>query len=594
MGTSHSGKAATMDSEGQYLLQLAVVAIERKELVQATEFIHQAIAIDPNNGRYWRSLGELLLMRQSPTEALAAFEQALAILPSSAEINYSMAETLIQLGRIAEASQHFGQSVVLAPEWPEAWFNHGVLLLQLERPEAAWVAFKKAVDLCPEWTAAWSNLGGASDHLGLDDQAIVCWQQVLAIEPENIPALINMGIAQFRKETFDAAIASLERALCRDPGSAKAHLYLGLCHLRRGQVEDAITNYRQALDLRPDYTEAWRNLIDALHLLGRWDEIIDCYNRVIVINPSDPVVYFNMAVALRRKGRIGEALMHCGKARAIDPDFPNATAYLLQLAQHACDWTLAEQLSPVLDQLSAHQIHEGQKPAESPMLSLRRNADPEKNLIIAKAWSKSIDENIRLRPDGPQFKHLCRAERQTIRIGYISNDFKEHAVAHHLLGLLRNHQRNRFRIYLYVCNPEDGSDYRRKLSKSCDHFVEIDRLSDRAAAQRIFDDRIDILVDLMGHTGGGRLEILAMRPAPVQIGYLGFLGSSGAAFIDYFITDAIVTPANPGELLYRKTNLPAGLLSSKRRSNADCRAGGTHCLWFEPRSVGFMLLQPNI
>lgn len=551
-GHLHSVKAATTDNEDQHLFHLAIAAIAQEEIVQATELLHRAIAIDPNNGRYWRALGELLTLRQQPAEALAAFERALSIQGPSAEIHFSIAGALDALGRKAEASDHFGHSVVLAPEWPEAWFNLGNLLLQLQRPEAALMALQKAVDLRPDWADACFNLGAAADQLGLSEQAHACWQQVLCREPENIQALINVGIWQLRQERFDMAEALFRKALRQDPGSPKAHMHLGLCRQRLGRVEEAVGCYRQALDYGPNYAEAWFNLADALRQLGRWDDVIDSYAKVIDLDPKNAAAHFNLSVALRRKERIGEALVHCSRARAINPDFAEATAYLLQLAQHACDWTLAEELSPVVDQLSARQIREGQKPAESPMLSLRRHAVPEKNLAIAKAWSNRLTEVVRRGAMQSPFKHHPRIEKGKIEVGYISNDFKDHAVAHHLLGLLRAHHRERFHISLYACNPEDGSDYRPKLIQACDRFVEIDRLSDAAAAKRIYDDRIDILVDLMGHTRGGHLEILAMRPAPVQVAYLGFLGSSGSEFIDYFITDALVTPPDQADFYTEK------------------------------------------
>jgi predicted O-linked N-acetylglucosamine transferase (SPINDLY family) len=398
------------------------------------------------------------------------------------------------------------------------------------------------VDLRPGWTAAWINLGSAAELAGSAEQACECCQKALALDPDNVQALLNFGMSQQSKGCFDAAMAAFEKVLSHDPQMAKALMLLGLCHEHLGRTEEAVAGYRRALAVRPDYAQAWYNLAGALVLLGRWEEVIASYERVVALEPANDAARFNLAVALRRRERIGEALIQCRQALAITPHFVEAKVYLFQLAQHACDWPLAEQLAPALDRLSATQLREGRKPVESPMLSLRRHADPEKNLAIAGAWSQSLAERVLQRPDRLCFTHRPRIGQPSIRVGYISRDFKDHAVAHHLLGLLRAHDRGRFSIYLYACNPEDSSDYRPKLVQACDHFVQIDRWSDTAAAQRIYDDRIDILVDLMGHTQGNRLEILAMRPAPVQVSYLGFLGTSGAAFIDYLITDAVVTP----------------------------------------------------
>jgi protein O-GlcNAc transferase len=146
-----------------------------------------------------------------------------------------------------------------------------------------------------------------------------------------------------------------------------------------------------------------------------------------------------------------------------------------------------------------------------------------------------------------EFQHEPH-EGDKIRIGYLSSDFHDHATSHLMLGLFGAHDRNRFSIYAYSCGPDDGSDYRRRVAADCDAFVDLSQMDSIAAARRVNADGIDILVDLKGYTRQNRLEIAALRPAPIQVSWLGFPGTSGADFFDYIVTDNIVTPPDAAEV----------------------------------------------
>ena len=129
-----------------------------------------------------------------------------------------------------------------------------------------------------------------------------------------------------------------------------------------------------------------------------------------------------------------------------------------------------------------------------------------------------------------------------LRIGYLSGDYCDHAISHLIHGFFGRHDRERFEIFAYSFGPDDGSPYRQRMIAECEHFVDVAPLSYPDIARRIAADGIHILVDLMGHTGVNRLGAIAMRPAPIQVSFLGMLGTTGADFIDYLITDSIVTP----------------------------------------------------
>jgi predicted O-linked N-acetylglucosamine transferase (SPINDLY family) len=160
---------------------------------------------------------------------------------------------------------------------------------------------------------------------------------------------------------------------------------------------------------------------------------------------------------------------------------------------------------------------------------------------VAQSWSRHIARQAASFAPRPTFIHPRQAA-QRIRVGYLSNDFKDHAVAHQVRGMLAKHDRRNFEIFGYAINPDDGTCYRQLLSDACDHFKDIHQLPDIESARLIHEDGIHILVDMAGHSRNNRLGIAALRPAPIQVSYLGFLGTTGATFIDYILADDVVIP----------------------------------------------------
>ena len=167
---------------------------------------------------------------------------------------------------------------------------------------------------------------------------------------------------------------------------------------------------------------------------------------------------------------------------------------------------------------------------------------------VAKAWSADIGQQTANAPGalspGVEFRPSRDVSKIKIRVGYLSNNFKNHPSGHLLAGMFRHHHRNDFAINCYSFGEDDQSEYRKQIQRDCDHFVEIGMISHFEAAKRIQDDKIDILVDLVGFTHGHRMQIAAMRPAPIQVRWLGMAGTTGADFFDYIILDATVVPQN--------------------------------------------------
>jgi protein O-GlcNAc transferase len=282
---------------------------------------------------------------------------------------------------------------------------------------------------------------------------------------------------------------------------------MGTAFQEQGELDEAIACYEKALQLEPEYAQAYNNMGTALEDQGRSDEAISCYQQALEIKPDYGAAHFNLFHQLRKT--------------------------------HA--WQELESVPAKLDRFTKRALDSGIRPAEAPFMSITRYADLPRNLAIAQSWSLDIAGTMAKLKIHFSFEGRSSHKRR-ITVGYLSNDFHDHATAHLMLSLFGLHSRDEFDIFCYSYGPNDGSYYRARIRRDCDKFVDIYNLSHAEAATVIYEDQVDILVDLKGYTKGNRLAICALRPAPVQVSYLGFPGTSGADFFDYIITDKIVTP----------------------------------------------------
>jgi predicted O-linked N-acetylglucosamine transferase (SPINDLY family) len=278
-------------------------------------------------------------------------------------------------------------------------------------------------------------------------------------------------------------------------------------HLKQSETQRAISAYQKALSLKPD-----------------WDS-----------------AHYNLAVALHMAERTESAIGHARQAVRINPDYANAYPLLFRLGQHVCDWPLAEKASKRLDEMTRWELAEGIRTTEPPLTHIRRSSDIRTHLAVARSWSRHHAQLVQQQSPSPAFEFEKTPVRR-IRVAYLSSDFKDHAVAFQVRGLLEKHDRNKFEIFGYACNQDNGSAYRRKLIEACDHFRDVHDRTNLSIAEQIHKDAIHILVDMSGHAKDNRLGVAALRPAPIQVSYLGFLSTTGADFIDYVLADEVVVP----------------------------------------------------
>lgn len=316
---------------------------------------------------------------------------------------------------------------------------------------------------------------------------------------------------------------------------------MGLVFRQQGNIPEALSILKKAIEIEPRCVEAHNNLGNLLHDGGHLKEAIECYRRALAIQPEFVKAYSNLGMAYQGMERSEAAVSCFRKAIEIQPDYASAYRHLVHQLQKDCSWSEMAAAAVRLDRLTKASLEAGVRPAEDPFLNLTRHADPAYNLAVARAWSDEICR--RIAGGKPEFAFDDqRCSTKPITIGYLSNNFHDHPMAHLLLGLFSLHDRGQFRINCYSFGQQDNSYCRQRIQRDCDKFVDVREMSHLEAAKVIRADRVDILVDLSGHTRGSRMEISALRPAPIQVRYLGLAGTTGAAFFDYLLTDKIVTP----------------------------------------------------
>jgi protein O-GlcNAc transferase len=305
---------------------------------------------------------------------------------------------------------------------------------------------------------------------------------------------------------------------------------------RRGDLAAAEQLLRRIVAQHPNHAEAIINLGVVLVEQNRAADGAAMLERGLVLDAGNAAAHYNLATLLRVSGYHDQAIRHYAVAADLPQSVPQVRQELMFALLEVCDWSAAQRHA---DLLSAHCAArtDGWMQSVAPLTAVYLALDQASCRQVA-AWHA----NEAARDVTPVSRRTGRARTERKRIGYLSPDFRDHPVGHLMSAVLQLHDRSSFEVFVYSYGPDDGSEYRQRIAAGADRFVDVAPMSDEVAARAIAGDKVQLLIDLAGHTSGGRLGIVARRPAPVQAHYLGHPGTTGADYIDYFIGDNIVTP----------------------------------------------------
>lgn len=560
---------------------LAILYEQTARPDEAAACYRQLLAIAPKNHMALLNYGMLLAGQGKHVQAEGYYRSFIEIMPYHSQAHNNLGSALINQGRFDEALPFCEKAVMLALDNVEAHNNRGIVYAHRGQLDKAESAFKRALKIAPDYVPAARNLQmveqkKANPAMDLSpqsrlqdfflagnkalenrqfDEAISQYKQALAIH-QNVPEiLVNLGMALTMQRRFPEALAVLKHAVSLDDKNPDAFFNAGNVYKDAGQYKDAMQMYRHALALRPDFFEAWVNMGLVLRELKSPAEAVLAYKNALNISPE--------------------------KMLRADPGHVTALAMLIREQQTLCLWDkldgLIARLHQAIEQEATQESYGYGVFSASSLITIP--CTPQQQLTGAKKCSK-LNYGAIARPYDPARKLPMDARKDgKIRVGYVSGDFFSHATAWLITGLFEKHDRERFSVYGYSYSKPDGSDTQKRIMKAVDTFCDVRALSDEKAAELIAKDQIDILIDLKGYTREHRLGILAGHPAPIQLHYLGYPGTTGAPFIDYFIADKIVAPESMAPFFTEKLvylphcyqiNDDKRAISSHTPSRAEC------------------------
>lgn len=469
---------------------------------EAVDTIKKAISLSRGDVEAHSNLGNVLKGLGHLGEAEASYRQALKINPNYAEAYSHLGAILVEQGRPTEAEAVLRRAVKTKPNHAEAHNNLGIALMKQERLKEAEPCFQQALKIKPDYHEALNNLGSLFTEQGLLAEGEASCREALEFKPDYDSALSNLGVCLQQQGKLTESEACFRRALEIHPDSAEALCGLGITLNDQDRLPEAEISLRRALEIKPGYVDAHSNLGLILEKQGRIDEAIASYKRALELDPDNADILNNLGLALQDQGRLDESIPLMRQALKSKPGHLAAQNNLLFGFNYHPD-------------LSAEEIFRAYQ-----------DYDSQKGVPLRSAWL-------------PHLNNKNPARR--LKVGYVSPDFRQHAVRSFLEPLLTWHDKSAVEVYAYAeLTKEDDATARYR--SYVDHWIPTKGMSDEALAQRIRDDGIDILVELAGHTASNRLSVFARKPAPVSLSWLGYGYTTGLSAIDYYLTDAVCAP----------------------------------------------------
>lgn len=526
---------------------LGTIASQIGDHAVAIDLISRAIELDPRNANFHCNLGNALSATGQTELAEASYRRALDRKRDFPLARFNLSALLKQAGRIDEAIAGYQQAIALNPSFVEAHYNLGLICQELHQWNAANAEYQQTLQLRPSHPEAWNNLGLVLKEQGNVVEAIECYRRAIQLRPEYAEAINNLGVGYREQREVHRALECYSQALRLKPDYAAAFNNLGNLLQSMGRPSDAVTCLKRAIELQPRFAEAYTNLGAALQDLKKLNEAADFLRAAIELKPDDVAAIQSLGNVARDGGDAAEAINCYRRSLELKPDCLSALGQLIHQLQHQCAWdelpTLTDRAIRALDQLATL--------TESPMspfafLTMPVATSSQEQQQSATRWA-AYSTRTAVPVANPWWQHP-QAEQpgsdQRIRVGYLSADMRAHPVAELIVELFESHDRSQFAVTGYSYGPDDGSALRKRIASAFERFVDLRDVPLAESIQKIVDDRIEILVDLTGFTQHARTEILASRPAPIQVNYLGYPGTMGADFVDYIMVDHFIVPAD--------------------------------------------------
>jgi predicted O-linked N-acetylglucosamine transferase (SPINDLY family) len=540
------------------------VALRGDHQVQAAlQSFDRALALKPmyleahhNRGTALQSLGRF-------EEAVSSYDHALSLQPDLHETHNNRGAALQGLGRFPEALASFERAIELKAEYAEAHNNRGRVLLDLRRESDAIDSFRGAIALNPEFVEAHVNCGNALSILGRFEEALESYESAVRLRPENPEFVYNCGLTLQELKRLEDALVRYDRALELNPGYAKALANRGNVLADLGRPQEAERSYERAIAIDGGLAEPHYNRGLALQAMQRHDEALESFDRALQLNPEFAEAWVGRGHLLGGRRQFRSAIESYDRAIALKPDVKFLPGFRRYYRMKICDWNgIDADVQSIVEGL------ERSEPTTVPFPFLALVDSPSLHRKAAEIWVNTVLPDRR---NAAPFAR--RGRRGRIRVGYYSANFFEHAVAYLTAELFELHERSDFEIVAFSFGPDVRDGVRTRMERGFDQFLDVRESTDEEVMRLSRKMEIDIAVDLGGFTDDARgPKIFCRRVAPVQLSYIGYLGTMGGGFMDYLIADETIVPPQSRRYYAEKIiYLPSYQVNDSRRQMSERR-----------------------
>jgi protein O-GlcNAc transferase len=511
---------------------LGVVAGQRGDFREGARILAEALKVRPDSPDGLINLGRMQAALTDYAAAAESYRKALTLNPNHPLAHNNFSIILRRLGHAEDAISHCDKAIALASNYGEAWNNRGNALFDLGRHDEALESYTRALSLAPGLSEAMLGRGNVMLAQERYDEALANYDKALAVKPDSADCLAGRGFALRALKRFAPAAESFERALALDPGNADAWLGRAAVLMELRRFAEAAASFDKVLAARPDFAEAYYGRGRALQALRRYDDALADFDTALTMQPFFAECLYAYGNLLRERNRLDEAAQAFERLYDFAPDHDFLKGMLLYTKMFCGDWDRYAELADAV----TWDIQIGQKATE-PFVYQAVSSSPADLKRCAEIFSAARYPAAATPVwTGERYAH------DKIRVGYVAGEFRYQATSILMAELFERHDKSGFALYAFDNGWDDGSTLRKRIAAACDEVVDIASLGDLAAAAAIRQREIDVLVDLSGYFGLERTGVFALRPAPVQVNYLGFPGTLGADYIDYIIADKVVIP----------------------------------------------------
>jgi predicted O-linked N-acetylglucosamine transferase (SPINDLY family) len=526
---------------------------------EAIQHFRAAIAAAPRRSELRVSLVRLLIETGDPKSAAAEAEALVKTEPKDWRAPNMLGVALRRLGRQADAIAHFEKAAKLNRKAESPWINLGNARRDLRQPDKAAEAYRRALQLAPKNADTVRLLGTALCEAGKTDEGLATLGRAIMLDAGNAEAFHDRAVALYNASRPQEAMRDVERALSLQPARVAYLRLRGAVERRLGRLQDSRKTYEQILNAHPDDAHTLQLYASLCAMsLGDYRTANDALTKARSLRPDDVRLAAQHCRVLMEsrydvEGKFIDAA-HAIAAPLVDAATPPVDCVddLQGVFLRTADFARGARLGP-RDRLFEHWIRTNNIGALHNQLGRVRTMEDRHALVEHhRAWGRLLSARSRPLPPRPRRPLAGRK----LRIGLMSSDLRNHPVSYFALPIIDHYDRDRCEIYCYSFYPQPPDNVQAFIAKNVAEFRLMPDLDNSAAAERIAADDLDILFELGGSTRYNRLELTALRPAPIQVSWLGYPHSSGVAEIDYVLVDPYLNPEDPTLLIERPFLMP--------------------------------------